>query len=48
VVLATPWANVEEALAQVDVEELSMEAVRAVLDLLEGGGTETGTYTDAM
>jgi hypothetical protein len=43
-----PWANLEEALAQVDVEELSTAAIRAFLDLLEGGGTEVGTYNDAV
>jgi hypothetical protein len=35
--LATPWANMEEALAQVDADEMSAEAVRAFLDLPEGG-----------
>jgi hypothetical protein len=42
------WANLEEALAQVDINELSTEAVRAFLDLPEGGGKEAGTSTDAM
>jgi hypothetical protein len=32
----------------VDIDELSTEAVRAVLDLPEGGSTEVGTYTDAV
>jgi hypothetical protein len=48
VVLPTPWANLEEALVQVDVDELSMEAVRAFLDLPEGGEKEVSTYNDAM
>jgi hypothetical protein len=48
VALATPWANLEEAMAQVDVNELSTEAVRAFLDLPEGGETEVGTYNDAV
>jgi hypothetical protein len=48
VALTTPWANLEEALAQVDVDELSTEAVRAVLDLPEGGEKEAGAYNDAM
>jgi hypothetical protein len=38
----------EEARAQVDVDELSTEAVRAFLDLPEGGTQEAGTYNDAM
>jgi hypothetical protein len=46
VALGTPWANLEEAMAQVDVDELSTEAVRAFLDLSEGGETEIGTYND--
>jgi hypothetical protein len=38
----------EEALEQVDVDELSTEAVRAFFDLSEGGAQEAGTYNDAM
>jgi hypothetical protein len=38
----------EEALAQVDVDELSTEAVRAFLDLPEGGSSDVGLYTDAV
>jgi hypothetical protein len=38
----------EETLAQVDVDELSTEAVRAFLDLPEGGKKEAGTYKDAV
>jgi hypothetical protein len=48
VVLATPWANLEEALAQVDVDELSTEAVRAFLDMPEGGEKEVEPYSDAV
>jgi hypothetical protein len=48
VALATPWANMEEALAQVDVDEMSAEAVRAFLDLPEGGSSDIGLYTDAI
>jgi hypothetical protein len=40
VALTTPWANMEEALAQVDVDEMSTEAMRAFLDLPEGGSPE--------
>jgi hypothetical protein len=40
VALATPWANMEEALAQVDVDEMSTEAVRAFLDSPEGGSSD--------
>jgi hypothetical protein len=48
VALATPWANLEEAMAQVDVDEMSTEAVRAFLDLPEGGNTEIEMYNDAV
>jgi hypothetical protein len=48
VALATPWANLEEALTQVDVDELSTEAVRAFLDMPEGGEKEVEPYSDAM
>jgi hypothetical protein len=48
VALATPWANIEEALAQVDVDELSTEAVHTFLDLPEGSEKEAGTYNDAI
>jgi hypothetical protein len=48
VALVAPWANLEEALAQVDVDELSTEAVRAFHDLPVGDSTEVGTYTDAV
>jgi hypothetical protein len=46
--LATPWVNMEEALAQVDVDEISMEDMRAFLDLPEGGSPEIVPYTDAV
>jgi hypothetical protein len=42
VVLATPWANMQEALAQVDVDEMSTEAVQGFLDLSEGGSSDIG------
>jgi hypothetical protein len=48
VTLATPWANLEEVLAQFDVDELSTEAVRALLNLPECGEMEVGTYNDAV
>jgi hypothetical protein len=48
VALVTTWANMEEALAQVDVDEMSTEAVRAFLDLPEGGSSDIGLYTDAV
>jgi hypothetical protein len=35
--------QLEEALAQVDVDELSTEAVRAFLDMPEVGAQEAGT-----
>jgi hypothetical protein len=38
----------EEALAQVDVDEISTEAVRAFQDLPEGGSTDIVPYTDAV
>jgi hypothetical protein len=38
----------EEVLAQVDVDELSTEAVRAFLDLSKAGSTDIGMYTDAV
>jgi hypothetical protein len=48
VAMAMPWANLEEALAQVDVDELSTEVVRAFLNLPEGGVTEVGPYNDVV
>jgi hypothetical protein len=48
VALATPWANLEEALAQVDIDDLSPEAVRAFLDPPDGGVMEVGPYKDAV
>jgi hypothetical protein len=48
VALATPWANLEEALAQVDVDELSTEAVWAFLDMPEGGEKDVEPYRDAV
>jgi hypothetical protein len=45
---ATPWANLEEAMAQVDVDEMSTEAVQAFLDLPEGGSPEVALYTDTV
>jgi hypothetical protein len=44
---AMPWANMEGALAQVDVDEMSPEAIRVFLDLLEGGEKGVGTYEDS-
>jgi hypothetical protein len=38
----------QEALVQVDVDELLTEAVRAFLDLPECGQQEAGTYKDAV
>jgi hypothetical protein len=48
VVLATPWANLEEALAEVGINELSTEAMRAFLDLPEGGSTDISMFSDAL
>jgi hypothetical protein len=48
VALVTPWANLEEALAQVDVNGPSPEAVRAFLELPEGGVTKVRPYNDAV
>jgi hypothetical protein len=48
VALATPWANMEEALAQVDVDEMSTDAVRVFLDLPEGGSTDIVPYIDVV
>jgi hypothetical protein len=48
VALATPWANLEEALAPVDVDELSTEAVRAFLDMPGAGEKEVEMYSDAV
>jgi hypothetical protein len=47
VALATPWANLDEALTQVDINELSTEAVHAFLDLPEGSAKEADMYNDA-
>jgi hypothetical protein len=47
VALATPWASMEEALALADVDEMSPEAVRAFLDLPEGGEKTVRTYDDS-
>jgi hypothetical protein len=38
----------EDALAQVDVDEILTEVVRAFLDLPEGGSPEIVPYTDAV
>jgi hypothetical protein len=38
----------EEALAQVDVDNLTHEAVQAFLHLPDGGITEVGPYNDAV
>jgi hypothetical protein len=38
----------EEALAQVDVDELLTEAVQAFLDLPEGGSLDIGMYIDGV
>jgi hypothetical protein len=46
--LVTPWANIEEALARVDVDDLTPAAVRAFLDLPDRGNTEVGLYNDAV
>jgi hypothetical protein len=45
---ATPWANVEEALAEADVDKMSPEAIRAFLDVQEGGEKGVRTYADAI
>jgi hypothetical protein len=42
----TPWANLEEALKQADVDEMSQEAIQALLDLLKGREKGVGTYED--
>jgi hypothetical protein len=46
VALATPWASMEEALAQADVDEMSPEAVQVFLDLSKGGEKGVRTYED--
>jgi hypothetical protein len=46
--LVTPWANMEEALAQVDADDLNPAAVWAFLDLPDGEATEVGIYNDAV
>jgi hypothetical protein len=46
--LVTLWANMAEALAQVDVDDLNPAAMRAFLDLPEGGATEVGIYNDVV
>jgi hypothetical protein len=46
--LATPWANMEKALAQVGVDNLNPAAVRTFLDLPDGGATEVKSYNDAV
>jgi hypothetical protein len=38
----------EEALARVDVDDLTPAAVRAFLNLPDGGTTEVGLYNDAV
>jgi hypothetical protein len=43
---ATPWPNLDEALAQADVDEMSPAAIRAFLDLEEGGEKRVETYDD--
>jgi hypothetical protein len=38
----------EEALAQVDIDDLNPAAVRAFLDLPDGGATEVEIYNDVV
>jgi hypothetical protein len=46
--LATPWANIEAALEQTHVDDLNPVAVRAFLDLPDGGVTEVESYSDVV
>jgi hypothetical protein len=46
--LITSWANMDEALAQVDADDLNPVVVRAFLDLPDGGATEVGMYSNVM
>jgi hypothetical protein len=45
---ATPWANVDEALAETDVDEMSPEAIRAFLDIQKGGEKGVGMYVESI
>jgi hypothetical protein len=44
----TPWANLEEALALEDVDDMSPQAIRAFLDIKEGGDREVKWYADSI
>jgi hypothetical protein len=46
--LATPWVNIEAALDRIPVEDLNPAAVRAFLDLPDGGVPEVDCYSDAV
>jgi hypothetical protein len=46
--LATPWVNMEATLERIHVDDLNPTAVRAFLDLLDGGVTEVESYSDAV
>jgi hypothetical protein len=46
--LATPWVNMEAALDRIHVDDLNPAAVRAFLNLPDGGVPEVECYSDAM
>jgi hypothetical protein len=46
--LATPWVNMEAALDRMHVDDMSPAAVRAFLDLPDGGIPEVECYSDAV
>jgi hypothetical protein len=46
--LATPWVNMEAALDRIHVDDMNPTAVRAFLDLPDGGIPEVECYGDAV
>jgi hypothetical protein len=46
--MKTPWASVEEALAVTSIEDLSPGAIRAFLDLEQGGVLLVETLDEAQ
>jgi hypothetical protein len=43
-----PWVNLDKALEWVDIDEMSLEAIRAFLDLVEGGEKRVELYNDLI
>jgi hypothetical protein len=44
----TPWANIDKAFGLANVDDMSLEAIRAFLDLEEGGEQRVECYNDSL